>query len=123
MPISRRDPYRPRKCRLCKLTFKPTDKNPANAAGQEFCCPGHRKDFWKHGALPFDKLMAKIEKRVRQIVRDELKSIAPPVPPTEEVHCSCATCTRNRVLVGLETDAESRAANARTWLRARFDHG
>jgi hypothetical protein len=72
MPISRKDPYRPRKCRLCKLTFKPSGKNPKNAAEQDFCCPAHRKEFWKHGALPFQKLMHRLEKRMREIAREEI---------------------------------------------------
>ena len=75
MPKSRKDPFRPRLCRFCKLIFKPKGKNPANAAEQEFCTAAHRKEFWRHGALPFEKLMGKIEKRVREIAREEIEQI------------------------------------------------
>ena len=66
------DPYRKRKCKLCKLEFSPTTKIIKNAEAQEFCCEAHRKEFWKYGALPFAKLMARIEKRCREIAREEI---------------------------------------------------
>src|ERR1039457_87763 len=75
MPKPRKDPYKPRPCRFCKLEFKPTTKNPKNADEQEFCCAAHRKEFWKHGKLPFQKLQLRMEKRMRQIVREELRAI------------------------------------------------
>jgi hypothetical protein len=67
-----RDPYRKRKCKLCKLPFVPTTKNAKNADGQEFCQDAHRKEFWKYGSLPMAKMMARIEKRCREIAREEL---------------------------------------------------
>src|ERR1039458_5578881 len=75
MPKPRKDPYKPRPCRFCKLEFKPTTKNPKNADEQEFCCAAHRKEFWKHGKLPFQKLQLRMEKRMRQIVREELNGV------------------------------------------------
>lgn len=74
MPKLRKDPYKTRPCRFCKLIFKPSCKNTRNAAEQEFCCPAHRKEFWKHGAVPVQKLMLRQEKRLREIVREELRS-------------------------------------------------
>ena len=71
MPKPRKDPYKPRPCRFCKLEFKPTTKNPKNADEQQFCCAGHRKEFWKHGKLPFHKLQLSMEKRMREIAREE----------------------------------------------------
>jgi len=68
-----KDPYRFRPCLLCRAKFKPTTKVTERADSQKFCCPNHRKEYWKHGALPFDKLMARIEKRCRDIVREEVE--------------------------------------------------
>lgn len=75
MTKSRKDPWKPRHCRLCKAVFKPAGKNPGNAEKQEFCCAAHRKEFWKHGALPFHKLMDRVERRVREIVKEEVREI------------------------------------------------
>lgn len=69
-----RDPYRMRPCRLCKAQFRPTTHVVACADSQEFCCPNHRKEYWKYGGLPFDKLMVRIEKRCREIAREEIAS-------------------------------------------------
>ena len=84
MPKPRKDPYRPRLCRLCKLEFKPTTKNAKNADGQDFCTPAHRKEFWKHGKLPFQKLMIRIEKRLREIVREETDDLRTRIAALEE---------------------------------------
>jgi hypothetical protein len=67
-----KDPYRVRPCRLCKAKFKPTTHVVSCADAQEFCCPNHRKEYWKYGGLPFDKMMARIEKRCREICREEM---------------------------------------------------
>lgn len=56
-----------RPCRLCKAQFKPTTHVVSCADAQEFCKPAHRTEYWKYGALPFDKLLARMEKRVREI--------------------------------------------------------
>jgi|ERR1035441_613512 hypothetical protein len=90
MPKPRKDPYKPRPCRFCKLEFKPTTKNPKNADEQEFCCAAHRKEFWKHGKLPYQKLQLRMEKRMRQIAREEIENaladltaqFIPHIPPT-----------------------------------------
>lgn len=77
MPTARktaRDPYRMRKCKHCKLPFKPTTKNAKNADEQQFCTPAHRKEFWKYGSLPVEKLFGKFEKRVREIAREEMEA-------------------------------------------------
>ena len=82
MPESRKhprkapkDPYRFRPCRLCKAKFKPTTHVVACADAQEFCCPNHRKEYWKYGGLPFDKLMARIEKRCRELAQQEAADV------------------------------------------------
>ena len=71
-----RDPYRVRPCRLCKAKFKPTTHVISCADSQEFCMPAHRKEYWKYGGLPFDKLMTRLEKRMREIAREELEGLA-----------------------------------------------
>jgi hypothetical protein len=75
MPIPKNDPYRPRKCRFCKLTFKPSGKDRGNAQKQEFCTPAHRKEFWKHGGLPYQKLLDKLEKAVTKILNERMREI------------------------------------------------
>jgi hypothetical protein len=90
MPIPKNDPYKPRKCRFCKLLFKPTGKDRGNAQKQEFCTAAHRKEFWKHGGLPYQKLLDKLEKavvkilndRIREVVREEIK-LALRIPLTQ----------------------------------------
>ncbi len=74
MPKTRKDPYRGRNCKLCKGHFIPTTKNSKNADGQEFCCDAHRKEFWKYGSLPFAKMAHRMEKRMREIAREEIAS-------------------------------------------------
>jgi hypothetical protein len=79
MPKSKKpapkDPYRVRACRLCKAKFKPTTHVISCADTQEFCTPNHRKEYWKYGGLPFDKLMARLEKRAREIAREEVEAM------------------------------------------------
>lgn len=75
-----KDPYTARKCRHCKLFFRPITKNPGNARAQEFCCPAHRKEFWKHGAQPLEKILLRFEKRFREIAREEIQALR------QEVH-------------------------------------
>jgi len=74
MPKTRKDPYRGRTCKLCKGHFIPTTKNSKNADGQEFCCDAHRKEFWKYGSLPFAKMAHRMEKRMREIAREEINA-------------------------------------------------
>ena len=42
-----------RRCKYCRATFIPE-----RMAGKEakFCCAEHRKQFWRYGGLPFDKM-------------------------------------------------------------------
>lgn len=61
--------YPSRRCRYCKAVFYPTQKK------QVFCTEDHQKAFWKHGALPFEKLMARVEKETRRIVREEVAAV------------------------------------------------
>jgi ribosomal protein S14 len=70
-----RDPYRFRKCKLCRLDFRPTTHVIERADHQEFCSPNHRKEYWKKGAVPYQKMMDRIEKRCREIAREEIAAI------------------------------------------------
>jgi hypothetical protein len=74
MPKSKKDPYRARQCKYCKGRFVPTTKNSARADEQQFCSAAHRKEFWRSGTLPFEKLMQRVEKRCREIVREEIEA-------------------------------------------------
>lgn len=61
--------YPKKRCRYCKGLFDPIQPT------QDFCKPEHRKAFWKHGALPFDKLLVRIDKETRRIVREEFAAL------------------------------------------------
>jgi hypothetical protein len=76
MPKPKDDPWKWRKCEFCRLPFKPSGKDQANARRQRFCCAAHQKEFWKHGAVPIQKLMSRQEKRLREIVREELNRVS-----------------------------------------------
>jgi len=79
MPKPQDDPWKWRKCRFCKLPFKPTGKDVGNARRQQFCTAAHQKEYWKRGALPADKFTARIEKqlekRMREILREQLPGL------------------------------------------------
>jgi hypothetical protein len=51
---------------------RPQDKD------AKFCCPNHRKSFWRYGGLPFDKMKDQIMKDVRKMVRAELAAALHP---------------------------------------------
>jgi hypothetical protein len=42
---------------------RPQDKD------AKFCCPNHRKNFWRYGGLPFDKMVVQLEKKMRPAMR------------------------------------------------------
>ena len=71
------DPYRPRKCRLCGLEFKPTCRHPTNADGQLFCCASHRKEFWMHGKATWPKLILKVEKEIARMLPGKIEECFP----------------------------------------------
>jgi hypothetical protein len=43
---------------------------PERMAGKEakFCCAEHRKQFWRYGGLPFDKMKEQLFKAIRKEV-------------------------------------------------------
>ncbi len=61
--------YPPKRCKYCKALFNPTQRT------QDFCQPAHRKAYWQYGALNWDKFADRIEKKVRQIVREEMAAV------------------------------------------------
>ena len=60
---------RPRRCKYCRGTFVPERAQDKDA---KFCCPNHRKAYWRFGGLPFDKMKEQIMKDVRKMVRTEV---------------------------------------------------
>jgi hypothetical protein len=64
------DRLKPRKCLYCKARFFPKR---VSGKPEKFCSPNHRKAFHRYGGLPFDKLMARIQKEVRAIVKEEIR--------------------------------------------------
>jgi hypothetical protein len=63
-------PLLARRCKYCRANFIPQRSQDKDA---KFCCPNHRKAFWRYGGLPFDKLMVRIEREIKRIVREELQ--------------------------------------------------
>lgn len=59
-----------RSCRYCHARFVPARPQDKDA---KFCSPNHRKNFWRYGGLPFDKMKEQIMRDVRRIVREEVK--------------------------------------------------
>ena len=68
--------YHPRKCPHCKAVFTPLVRG---GLEQRFCCPQHRKAFHQYGSLPFEKLMERIRKEIREIVRTEVALMIAPI--------------------------------------------
>lgn len=57
-----------RSCRYCRAKFVPARPQDKDA---KFCCPNHRKNFWRFGGLPYDKLKEQIMRDVRKFMREE----------------------------------------------------
>ncbi len=90
--------HKKRFCKLpgCKLPFRPRRKD------QLFCCKQHCDDYHRRGALPFEKL-----------VDDVLKKVRPPLLERME--------TIERELVALQTRVSDELASLH--LRAMREHG
>ena len=60
-----------RRCKYCNVMFqtKPTYQQ----TKMMFCCAGHRKAFQREGKTPMGKILARQEKRMREICREEIK--------------------------------------------------
>ena len=73
MPVTARSKkvtlLRPRRCKYCRATFVPERPQDKEA---KFCCPNHRKAYWRFGGLPFDKMKEQLMKEVRKLVRAEI---------------------------------------------------
>jgi hypothetical protein len=61
---------RPRKCKYCRAVFTPARPQDKDA---KFCKPNHRKAFWRYGALPFDKIMSRVETLIRRMIREMVR--------------------------------------------------
>ena len=79
MPVTARSKkvtlLRPRRCKYCRATFMPERAQDKEA---KFCCPNHRKAYWRYGGLPFDKMKEQIMKDVRKMVRAEIAEALQP---------------------------------------------
>lgn len=62
-----------RRCKYCNVMFqtKPTYQQ----TKMKFCCAGHRKAFQREGKTPMGKILSRQEKRMREIVREELNGV------------------------------------------------
>jgi hypothetical protein len=60
-----KNPVGPRRCLYCRATFIPV-----RLAGKEakFCKAEHRKQYWRYGGLPFDKMKEQLWKAMRKEV-------------------------------------------------------
>jgi len=86
MPKARVLALKPRRCRYCRAIFSPVRMCDSD---QRFCCPAHRKLYWRYGGLPFDKLMERVRKEMRKMVREEIQEFLPQLaqstaPPKNE---------------------------------------
>ena len=77
MPVTPRSKkptlLKPRRCKYCRGSFVPERAQDKDA---KFCCPNHRKAFWRYGGLPFDKMKEQLMKDVRKMVRAEIAELA-----------------------------------------------
>lgn len=82
MPVTPRSKkitlLRPRRCKYCRATFIPERPQDKEA---KFCCPNHRKAYWRFGGLPFDKMKEQIFKEVRKMMRAELPGLIEEIQP------------------------------------------
>lgn len=62
-----------RSCRYCRAKFVPARPQDKDA---KFCCPNHRKNFWRFGGLPYDKLKEQIMRDVRKFMREEFARLS-----------------------------------------------
>lgn len=51
-----------RRCKYCRATFVPEHLGGKEA---KFCCPNHRKAFWRYGGLPFDKMFEQVWRKIK----------------------------------------------------------
>jgi hypothetical protein len=53
-----------RKCKCCKLTYTPMDKNPANAKRSKFCCRKCKNGYHRYGGMNMDRLHEVLCRRI-----------------------------------------------------------
>jgi hypothetical protein len=78
MPKPAEKPQQPKfpslkkRCKYCHVTF---DTPPTyNGQHQDFCIEAHRKAFHKEGRKPIAAILKRQEKRMREIVREEIRT-------------------------------------------------
>jgi hypothetical protein len=76
----------PRCCRYCRVKFVPARPQDKDA---RFCCPNHRKAYWRYGGLRFDKFKMQLIKELKGYVREEVQRCqtmpASDLDPWEEI--------------------------------------
>ena len=63
---------RMRFCKYCRGRFR---ARTSGGVKQAFCCPDHRKQYHKRGALPFEKLKDQLEKSLVLGVKDRFREL------------------------------------------------
>jgi hypothetical protein len=63
--------WKPRKCKRCKLTFVPPDKNPANAQRRKFCSRGCKDGYHRSGGLNYEQLVDRVARKVFAVLRED----------------------------------------------------
>lgn len=66
---NQKDWQKGRRCKYCRLLFTPARPQDAN---QEFCEDSHRREYYRHGAMPFPKLVDALTKAVGKKLAAEL---------------------------------------------------
>ena len=59
-----------RRCKYCRATFVP--ERPQDADTAKFCCPAHRKNYWRFGGLPYDKMREQVMRDVKKMLHDDV---------------------------------------------------
>ena len=98
----------PRRCKYCRGTFVPER---AQDKDSKFCCPNHRKAYWRYGGLPFDKMKEQLMREVRKMIRAEFAAMKDGPPATETEKQELRGAVRQCVLETLAQLATAPAPN------------
>ena len=63
--------WKPRKCKCCKLTFVPLDKNPANAGRRKFCTRRCKDDYHRNGSMNIQRFHEVLLRKVLKALRED----------------------------------------------------
>ncbi len=72
MPVSpARNPWKPRKCKHCKLTYVPSCRDQGNARKSIFCTRKCKSSYHRSGGINFDQLIEKAARKVFALLRED----------------------------------------------------